>query len=368
MKILSVIGARPNFMKIAPICDELKGTDISHTLVHTGQHYDYRMSKLFFEDLGLPKPDINLGVGSATHGHQTAEVMMRLEPVLEREKPSLVIVVGDINSTMAAAVTAVKLGIPVAHVEAGLRSFDRNMPEEINRVLTDAVSSFYFTTEESANDNLRKEGIPGEKIFFVGNTMIDTLFRHAERVSVSPILQNLGMKPREYGVVTLHRPSNVDSERRLRDILEALNEIAADLPIVFPVHPRTRKQIAGFGLEDLVTERGTDVRKGLYIIEPLGYCDFLGLVKEARIVFTDSGGIQEETTVLGIHCLTLRENTERPVTITSGTNVLVGAVKVKIISETRKRLNGFSASHICPPLWDGHAAERIVDIIKSRLS
>jgi UDP-N-acetylglucosamine 2-epimerase (non-hydrolysing) len=368
MKILSVIGARPNFMKIAPICAELKGTDISHTLVHTGQHYDYRMSKLFFEDLGLPKPDIDLGVGSGTHAHQTADVMIRLEPVLERENPSLVIVVGDINSTMAAAITAVKLGIPVAHVEAGLRSFDRSMPEEINRILTDAVSSFHFTTEESANDNLRKEGIPEKNIFFVGNTMIDTLFRHADRASASPILQDLGMKPGEYGIVTLHRPANVDSKKNLRGILEALNEIAGDLPIIFPVHPRTKKQIAGFGLDDLVAEEGADGRRGVYMTEPLGYCDFLRLMKEARIVFTDSGGIQEETTVLGIHCLTLRENTERPVTITSGTNVLVGADKGRIISETRKRLNGFSAGHICPPLWDGHAAERIVDIIKSRLS
>jgi UDP-N-acetylglucosamine 2-epimerase (non-hydrolysing) len=216
MKILSVIGARPNFMKIAPISEELKGADISHTLVHTGQHYDYRMSKLFFEDLALPKPDIDLGVGSGTHAHQTADVMMRLEPVFEKENPSLVIVVGDVNSTMASAITAVKLGIPVAHVEAGLRSFDRTMPEEINRILTDAISSFHFTTEESANDNLRREGIPEKNIFFVGNTMIDTLFKHVDRASVSPILQDLGMKPKEYGIVTLHRPANVDSKKNLR--------------------------------------------------------------------------------------------------------------------------------------------------------
>lgn len=368
MKILSVVGARPNFMKIAPISDELKGTDISHTLVHTGQHYDYRMSKLFFEELGLPKPDIDLGVGSGTHACQTAEVMMRLEPVFERENPSLVLVVGDVNSTVAAAITAVKLGIPVAHVEAGLRSFDRTMPEEINRILTDAVASFHFTTEESANENLRKEGSSDKNIFFVGNTMIDTLFRHVDRASASPILQDLGIKPREYCIVTLHRPSNVDSKKNLQGILEALNEIANDLPIIFPVHPRTKKYIVDFGLGHLVTEEGNGARRGVYMIEPLGYCDFLRLMKEARIVFTDSGGIQEETTVLGINCLTLRENTERPVTITSGTNVLVGADKGRIISETRKRLNGFSTGHTCPPLWDGHAAERIVNIIKSRLS
>ncbi len=368
MKILSVIGARPNFMKIAPISEELKGTDISHTLVHTGQHYDYRMSKLFFEDLALPKPDIDLGVGSGTHAHQTADVMMRLEPVFERENPSLVIVVGDVNSTMAAAITAVKLGIPVAHVEAGLRSFDRTMPEEINRILTDAISSYHFTTEESANDNLRREGIPEKNIFFVGNTMIDTLFRHVDRASVSPILQDLGMKPKAYGIVTLHRPANVDSPKNLRGILEALNEIASDLPIIFPVHPRTKKHIFGFGLNHLITEKGTGVRRGVYMIEPLGYRDFLKLMKEARIVFTDSGGIQEETTVLGIHCLTLRENTERPITITSGTNVLVGADKGRIIHETRKKLNGVSPRYSLPPLWDGRSAERIVNIIRSRLS
>lgn len=395
MKILSVVGARPNFMKIAPISDVIRRRGIAHTLVHTGQHYDYRMSKLFFENLGLPKPDIDLGIGSGTHAQQTAEIMMRLEPILNNDKPSLLIVVGDVNSTMASAITAVKLGIPVAHVEAGLRSFDRTMPEEINRILTDAISSFYFTTEESANSNLGKEGIPEESIFFVGNTMIDTLLRHVDKSSESNILELIGVKPREYGVITLHRPSNVDDKENLQNILEALNEISKDLPLIFPVHPRTRGRISEFGLNHLVSNppesHHTSVRvgsdplwkreaewgfkggkggfgKAVFIIDPLGYLDFLKLMKESRIVFTDSGGIQEETTVLGIPCLTLRYNTERPVTITSGTNSLVGADRERIINEARKRLNGFSTQYSIPPLWDGHAAERIVDIIINRLT
>lgn len=362
MKILSVVGARPNFMKIAPIVHELKRYNIAHILVHTGQHYDFRMSELFFEDLGLPKPDIDLGVGSGTHAQQTAEIMMRLEPVLNKENPSLLIVVGDVNSTVASALTAVKLGIPVAHIEAGLRSFDRTMPEEINRVLTDSISSYHFTTEESANINLKKEGIPVEKIFFVGNTMIDTLLRHLDMASRSTILEGLGIIEKEYGVVTLHRPSNVDNRENLKSILEALNEIARDLPVIFPIHPRTRTRITEFGLDQLLNRQ-----KDLSVIEPLGYLDFLRLMKGARIVFTDSGGIQEETTVLGVPCLTLRHNTERPITITSGTNVLVGVDKEKIIKETEKRLNGFSPQYSIPPLWDGNAAKRVVGILINEL-
>jgi UDP-N-acetylglucosamine 2-epimerase (non-hydrolysing) len=365
MKILSVVGARPNFMKIAPVAEELKAAGIPHCLVHTAQHYDYRMSKLFFEELALPKPDVDLGVGSGTHAQQTAAIMTRLEPVLEEERPDLVIVVGDVNSTMAAAITAAKACIPVAHVEAGLRSFDRSMPEEINRILTDSVSSMHFTTEQSADENLKREGIAERNIFLVGNTMIDTLLKHVERSSESQILQTLGVKSGEYGIVTLHRPSNVDSVENLRCILEALDEIARDLPIIFPVHPRTRKKIADFHLGGLVCEIGARSTGRISLTEPLGYRDFLKLMKEARIVFTDSGGIQEETTVLGVHCLTLRENTERPITITAGTNVLVGADKRRIISEAKKRLNGVSGNRISsPPLWDGHAAGRIVDIIK----
>jgi UDP-N-acetylglucosamine 2-epimerase (non-hydrolysing) len=376
MKILSVVGARPNFMKIAPLSEELKKRGITHILVHTGQHYDYTMSKLFFEDLELPRPDMNLEIGSGTHAQQTAEVMMRLEPVLKRENPVLVIVVGDVNSTMATAVTAVKLGIPVAHVEAGLRSFDRTMPEEINRIVTDSISNYHFTTEESANENLKKEGF-SESIFFVGNTMIDTLLKHVDRASQSTILQRIGINNGEYGIVTLHRPSNVDKRENLHNILEALNEIAKGLPLIFPVHPRTMERITDFGMDYLVQVRQPNSYrndnnynrlKGIISIDPLGYLDFLKLMKDTKIVFTDSGGIQEETTVLGIPCITLRDNTERPVTISSGTNVLVGADKEKIIREARKRLNSYRPEYSIPPLWDGKAAERIVDIIINRLT
>lgn len=369
MKILSVVGARPNFMKIAPISAELKKKGVPHVLVHTGQHYDYRMSKLFFEDLGLPKPDIDLNVGSATHARQTAEIMTGLEPVLMSEAPDLLIVVGDVNSTMAAAITAVKLGVPVAHVEAGLRSFDRTMPEEINRMITDVIADMHFTTEESANDNLKKEGIDAGRVFFAGNTMIDTLFKHADSAAESPILETLGIRPREYGVATLHRPSNVDSFVNLKNILEALNEVARDLPVIFPIHPRTKKLIASYSLGSLVSESTSNKHSGIHIVEPLGYLDFLKLMKDSRIVFTDSGGIQEETTVLKLPCLTLRENTERPVTITSGTNTLVGADKNRIIEEARRKLDeGFVVGHPLPPLWDGHAAERIVGTILNRFN
>lgn len=368
MKILSVVGARPNFMKIAPITDELKKMGVQHKIVHTGQHYDYRMARLFFEDLGLPKPDIDLNVGSGTHAAQTAEVMSRLDPVLVEEAPSLVIVVGDVNSTMAATITAVKRGVPVAHIEAGLRSFDRTMPEEINRMLTDSISDIHFTTEQSANDNLAREGVSADRIEFVGNTMIDTLMKHVKRASSSQILEELAIRSKEYGVATLHRPSNVDTRENLENILGALNEIAADLPIIFPCHPRTRKYIADFGLTHLVSEDSANRHSGVHMIEPLGYLDFLKLMKEARIVFTDSGGIQEETTVLELPCLTLRENTERPITITAGTNTLVGTDRRKIVTEARRRLDeGSMRLGARPPLWDGHAAERIVASIFTRI-
>ena len=374
MKILSVVGTRPNFIKIAPISEGLKIKGISHTLVHTGQHYDYRMSKFFFDDLGLPKPDIDLGVGSGTHAQQTAEIIKRFEPVVNRTNPDIVVVVGDVNSTMATALTAVKLDIPVAHVEAGLRSFDRSMPEEINRILTDTISSLHFTTEQSANKNLIREGIPEEGIFFVGNTMIDTLLKHVDKASNSDILERLGIESGEYGIITLHRPSNVDKKEELQNILDALDEIARDLPLIFPCHPRTKRRIIEFGLNNFLKcqfswhnwQNGPNRLNGIFVIDPLGYLDFLKLMKEARIVFTDSGGIQEETTVLGIPCLTLRYNTERPITITSGTNVLVGSDKERIINEARKRLNGLSPQYSIPPLWDGHAAERIIGIILNR--
>jgi UDP-N-acetylglucosamine 2-epimerase (non-hydrolysing) len=365
MKILSIVGARPNFMKIAPLCEQFAKRDIPHLLVHTGQHYDHRMSKLFFEELGIPRPDKDLGVGSGTPAEQTGEIMKRLEPVLLEEKPSLMIVVGDVTSTMAAAITAAKLGIPVAHVESGLRSFDRTMPEEINRLLTDSIADYHFTTEESANENLKREGVAPDRIFFVGNTMIDTLLKHVERASDSAILRDLGVEAGKYGVITLHRPANVDRRENLVNIIEALNEIAAEIPLIFPVHPRTRVKMSEFGLSAMVTEAGhaDSAATGIRLIDPLGYLDFLRLTREAKVVFTDSGGIQEETTVLGVPCVTLRENTERPVTVTSGTNILVGADREKIVSEGKKRINGYRCEGSIPPLWDGHAAERIVETI-----
>jgi len=359
MKILSIVGARPNFMKIAPLCEQFAARGIPHVLVHTGQHYDHRMSKLFFDELCIPRPDRDLGVGSGSQAEQTAEIMKRLEPVLLEERPDLMIVVGDVTSTMAATITAAKLGIPVAHVESGLRSFDRTMPEEINRLLTDAIADWHFTTEESANENLNREGIVAEKVFFVGNTMIDTLVKHVERASESIILETLGVAPKGYSVVTLHRPSNVDNRENLTVIMEALHEIAREIPLVFPIHPRTRKRIDEFGLGHLIS--------GFIFTEPLGYLDFLRLTSQARLVLTDSGGIQEETTVLGVPCITMRENTERPVTVTCGTNILVGADGKRIVEEGKKRLNGFAAGGSIPPLWDGHAAERIVDVIVNRI-
>lgn len=356
MKILCVVGARPNFMKVAPIIDELKRRGIDYVLVHTGQHYDEKMSKLFFVDLGMPKPDVDLEVGSGSHARQTGEVLMRIEPVLEREKPDVVIVVGDVNSTLAATLAAAKLCIPVAHVEAGLRSFDRTMPEEINRLMTDSVADYLFTTEELASEHLRNEGIAEEKIFFVGNTMIDSLMKHVQRADASPILGQIGVQPKRYGVVTLHRPSNVDEPDNLRGILEALSTIARDLPLVFPIHPRTRKRITEFGLDNLVAQ-------GFILSEPLGYLDFLKLNKDARIVLTDSGGIQEETTVLGVPCITLRHNTERPITVTAGTNQLVGSDKQQILEAAARVLGGQVEKKQIPPLWDGKAAGRIVDTL-----
>jgi len=370
MKVLSIVGARPNFMKIAPLCDQFARSSVTHVLVHTGQHYDHRMSQLFFEELGIPKPDRDLGVGSGSQAQQTAEIMKRLEPVLLEERPDLVLVVGDITSTMAAAITAVKLGIPVAHVESGLRSFDRSMPEEINRLLTDAIVDYHFTTEASANRNLDREGVAKERIFFVGNTMIDTLLHHVERASRSRILETLALAPQGYAVVTLHRPSNVDSPEQLGAILRSLEEISRELPLIFPVHPRTRARIEEFGLGSLLARPGAHgpLRSGIHVSEPLGYLDFLKLTKEARLVFTDSGGIQEETTVLGVPCITLRYNTERPVTVTTGTNVLVGADTQQIVAQARRVLRGGVRSHAVPPLWDGRAAQRIVDLIVNGLT
>ena len=351
MKVLNVVGARPNFMKIAPIVEEMKEVrDLTSILLHTGQHYDDGMSDVFFRDLGIPIPDVYLGVGSGTHAEQTARIMVEFEKVCLREKPDLVVVVGDVNSTMACAIVAAKLLIPVAHVEAGLRSFDRTMPEEINRLVTDAVAELLFTTSRDADENLKREGVDPSKIHFVGNVMIDTLLKHREKAATVHI-----DKPRQYALVTLHRPSNVDDPTVLRPILESLEEISQTMPVLFPIHPRTQKHVRDFGLS---------MTNGIRTMEPLGYLEFLNLESTATLVLTDSGGLQEETTILGVPCLTLRRNTERPVTITHGTNIMVGPHKDRILDAFRRIINGDWKPSDPPELWDGHAASRIVRIIR----
>ncbi len=380
--IMHIVGARPNFMKIAPLIRAIeKHNQISHLklrqiLVHTGQHYDEKMSALFFDHLGLPRPDIDLGVGSASHAVQTAEIMKRFEKVLLEHRPDAIIVVGDVNSTIACALVAAKIEYTdhyrrrplIVHVEAGLRSFDRTMPEEINRLLTDQISDLLFITEESAKENLLREGIAEDKIFFVGNVMIDTLLQHLEKAKQSDILERLGLKEKRYALLTLHRPSNVDYKETFLQILEALKEISQTIPIIFPIHPRTQQRVKSFGLERFFSGfLGGHNDSQIRTIEPLGYLDFLKLMSLARLVLTDSGGIQEETTVLGVPCITIRENTERPVTIKEGSNTLVGTNKEKIIAAAQAVLNGAFAKRKIPPLWDGRAAERIVPILAQKL-
>lgn len=362
-KVLLIAGARPNFMKIAPIYAEMRrrGGEFAPMIVHTGQHYDAAMSDAFFDDLGMPRPDVYLGVGSGSHAVQTAKIMTEFEPVVLREKPDWVLVVGDVNSTIACALVAVKLGIKVAHVEAGLRSRDRAMPEEINRILTDSISDLLLTTSQDADVNLAAEGIPAEKIRFVGNVMIDSLLEHLKVAATSNIRETVGVVEGEYAVCTLHRPSNVDDEATFTGIIEALCDVSQRLPIIFPVHPRTRAKIDDFGLGHKIAS------SKIRLIEPLGYIDFMRLYSGAKLVLTDSGGLQEETTVLGIPCLTLRENTERPVTITMGTNVLVGTDPAKIRSAANEALSDESKPEAqVPPLWDGKAAERICDELVRR--
>lgn len=364
MKIVSVVGTRPNFIKIAPLAREmLKHHEINQILVHTGQHYDLEMSKFFFDDLGIPKPDINLGIGSASDATQTAKIMLGFEKVLLREKPDMVIVVGDVNSTLAASLAAAKCRVKVAHVESGLRSFDRNMPEELNRVITDHIADFLFTTEESGNKNLIAEGIDKNKIFFVGNVMIDSLLSHKEKSKQSKILSKLKLEKKDYAVLTLHRPSNVDNRESLEYVLGILEEIQKKIKIIFPVHPRTLKNLNNFNLMIKIKNQ-----KNLIITEPLGYLDFLNLMSNSKFVLTDSGGIQEETTVLGVPCITMRGNTERPVTVEQGTNALVSTDKNKIVEASNKLLKGADFRAKIPQLWDGKAAKRIVDILIKNLN
>jgi UDP-N-acetylglucosamine 2-epimerase (non-hydrolysing) len=362
LKVINVVGARPNFMKVAPIVDAMKRREreFAPLVVHTGQHYDEMMSEAFLRDLDLPEPNVYLGVGSGSHAAQTAAVMQKFEPVVLQEQPDWVLVVGDVNSTLACALVCVKLGVRVGHVEAGLRSHDRTMPEEINRLLTDQIANLLFTPSSDADANLRAEGIPEERIRFVGNIMIDSLLKQLERARSSTIREQLGIADSAYAVLTLHRPSNVDERETFSRILEALAEIARHLPIIFPAHPRTRKTIAELGLTDRIQRMN-----GLRVIEPLGYLDFLRLFSGAKVVLTDSGGLQEETTALGIPCLTLRENTERPITVEMGTNVIVGTEPQKIVSAALAALGGAPSqkSARVPPLWDGRTADRIVDAL-----
>lgn len=359
MRILNVVGARPNFMKIAPLMAEYSRYKSIHAmLVHTGQHYGDVMSDFFFTELGIPEPDINLEVGSGSHAVQTAEIMKRFEPVLLDYNPDVVVVVGDVNSTVACGLVAVKLGVKLAHVEAGLRSFDKSMPEEINRVLTDSVSDFLFCTERSAVDNLLHEGIAQDKIHLVGNVMIDTLLKNRKKIGASDILSRLSLSENSYVVVTLHRPSNVDNPVVFGKILDALEIIQNDIPVIFPTHPRTRQNMLSYHFSEKIEKMSN-----LHLINPLGYLDFLKLVSKAKVVLTDSGGIQDETTILRIPCLTLRDKTERPVTTELGTNQVVGIDPSKITQAYSQIIDGSWSAFAAPPFWDGFASRRIVKIL-----
>lgn len=373
MKILCIVGTRPNFMKIAPIINQMKKYNSAHfpkkifeyLLVHTGQHYDCNMSDSFFKDLEIPSPNIHLGVGSGTHSEQTGKIMIAFENVCFKEKPDLIIVVGDVNSTLACSITVAKLCIPIAHVEAGLRSFDRTMPEEINRLVTDSLSDFLFTTCRGANENLKKEGIPENNIYLVGNVMIDTLYKYRNLAELK-IEKFKNLKKKDYVLLTLHRPSNVDNKKTLQEIIESLVEISKEIPIIFPAHPRTQKMIERFEFYNFFHKSLNyhfSQMKGIFLLTPLPYLEFLYLMANAKFILTDSGGIQGETTALGIPCLTLRENTEYPITIEEGTNILVGIDKEKIINESLNILNGKAKIGKIPELWDGKAAKRIIEIL-----
>jgi UDP-N-acetylglucosamine 2-epimerase (non-hydrolysing) len=377
VKLVHVVGARPNFIKVAPLYKAIEDRTrenssvfIEQFLVHTGQHYSQNMSEIFLHDLGMPEPHINLNVGSGSHAFQTANIMLAFEKVVRDLNPGLVIVVGDINSTAACAITAKKMDIQVAHVEAGLRSFDRSMPEEINRILTDSISDFLFTTEVSANENLKREGVDSEKIFFVGNTMIDSLILQQKKAFQFNTLERIGLSkngvgPIQYGLLTMHRPNNVDNSSILIKLLKTIRASADEIPIIFPAHPRTAKQVQRLNLGHLFISMDNllDCKGGVALTEPFGYLDMLNLMRSALFVITDSGGVQEETTFLNVPCLTIRENTERPVTLEKGSNILVGQDTGRLYAETERIISGHAKKGIIPPLWDGRASKRIVDII-----
>ena len=357
-KVITVAGARPNFIKIAPLHRAfLKKPDrFEHKICHTGQHFDQNMSKIFFEELEIPEPDFNLGVGSGSHADQTARIMIEFEKIMIREKPDLILVPGDVNSTLACSVVASKMGISIGHVEAGLRSFDRAMPEEINRIVTDVLSDYLFVSERSGLANLKAEGVADEKIHFVGNIMIDSLVHFLPSINNSNVLERLGLTKSEYTLLTFHRPRNVDSRNSLSELVDTLNRLALKTKLVFPMHPRTRKNLSEHGLS-------TKMDPGILLLDPVGYIDFLALTRSAKLVITDSGGIQEETTFLGVQCITVRDNTERPVTVSEGTNQLVGTDLKKVEVAAEKVLAGEIKQGAVPELWDGQTAERIVRIV-----
>jgi UDP-N-acetylglucosamine 2-epimerase (non-hydrolysing) len=362
MKVITVAGARPNFIKIAPLyrAFEKKKDIFQHLICHTGQHFDQNMSKIFFEQLEMPEPDFNLGVGSGTHADQTARIMIEFEKIMNQEKPDLILVPGDVNSTLACSVVASKMGIKIGHVEAGLRSYDRDMPEEINRIVTDVLSDYLFVSEESGMINLKKEGVPDEKVYFVGNIMIDSLVHFLPSIEKSGILDELGLEPDGYTLMTFHRPSNVDYATSLGELVGMLNRLAEKTKLVFPMHPRTRKNLENHGYRD-------SLNKNILLLEPIGYIDFLALTRSAELVITDSGGIQEETTFLGVQCITVRNNTERPVTVTVGSNQLIGTEYDAVEKAAVEVLDGHLKKGSIPELWDGHTADRIVEIIEKNL-
>ena len=371
LRIMNIVGARPNMMKVAPLIAEMRGDEsIQPVLVHTGQHYDYSMSQVFFDQLRMPEPDYNLEVGSGTHHAQTAEIVRRFGELVQNDRPDMVVVVGDVNSTIACALVAAKEQIPVVHVEAGLRSFDRTMPEEINRLLTDAISDLLFTTEESGNRNLANEGIASDKVFLVGNLMIDSLVWALHLARESALRSELDLESQRYAVLTLHRPSNVDDKDQLTRTLDAIAQIGQRVPVLFPAHPRTAAKIRQAGLAAVKAWEGAEIREaGIWMMPPASYLDFLGLVEQAAMVITDSGGVQEETTYLGVPCLTYRNNTERPVTVSMGTNKLVGSDPRQLLRSALDLLEnpqpgGNRSAPVRPPLWDGRTASRIVRILK----